>query len=33
MRHYPEWAREVSVLLGVASMEGNDARKRRHRRL
>jgi hypothetical protein len=33
MRHYLEWEREVPVLLDDASMEVNDARKRRHRRL
>jgi hypothetical protein len=29
----PEWDRKVAMLLGNASKEGNDARKRRHRQL
>jgi hypothetical protein len=32
-RHQPEWFRKVPTLLGNASMEGNDARRRRHHRL
>jgi hypothetical protein len=32
-RHQPEWFRKVPTLFGNASMEGNDARRRRHHRL